>query len=139
MTSPLGLRLIDRGGASSGGGQPGPPAPPPQARAFGAVSATNNPATIPLDEMNSTIIGSLDTLTLNIGTTIEGGFTIILVPETFVILRISPVATPSINELAAYTVTQDVRQVNSVNFDSYVTGPNNGGISLVRIISTVAP
>lgn len=89
--------------------------------------------------MNSVIIGSLNTLTLTLGTTIQNGFGIILVPETFVILDIHAPELPQANELSAYTVTQDVRVINAVNFDSYVIGPTNGGLSLVRIISTLAP
>ncbi len=128
------LSLIDPRGEA---GQ-GTPVPNNQ-RGFLGLSAANDPATVDVSSFFSAPATGQVSFTGVIGPTVSGNFFIILVPETFVVLQIFDPNIPFINELPGYTVTQDVRQIGGINFDSYVIGPTNPDLSITRTVSTAAP
>lgn len=134
MRNALGLALIDQRGEAG----TSTPVPLGQ-RAFGGFSLTDNPAAVDISSFASSSVNGVTSVTLFAGITLEGGFLMWFVPDTFVLQQIFSPEVPLINFISGFTLTSTVRQIGGVDFSSYVTGPNNGGLSITQTLSTLAP
>ena len=89
---------------------------------YHGLSDSNNPASIDLGTLSQEeVTGSGQIFTISSGTATSGQYLIFLVPADHTISSIVNTGT-NINEFTSFTRTDDVRQINSVNYDSYVLG-----------------
>ena len=90
---------------------------------YHGLSATNNPATVDTTTLTSVEAVTGDTV-VSTGTVTQGQFYIILVPVDHDITAIvDDIFNQNVTDL--FTSTTNVRQINSINFNSYVIGPLN--------------
>ena len=94
---------------------------------YDGLSASNNPAAIDIAGMDQNEIGSISgqTISISTGATTAGRYYIILVPAIYNITIVDTVLEQDVTSI--FSKTDDVRQINSENFDSYVLGPLNAG------------
>ena len=94
---------------------------------YDGLSASNNPAAIDIAGMDQNEIGSISgqTISISTGATTAGQYYIILVPAIYNITIVDTVLEQDVTSI--FSKTDDVRQINLVNFDSYVLGPLNAG------------
>lgn len=103
---------------------------------YAGRSSTNNPDTVDISGFNShEITGSGQDITVTTGTTAQNDHFIILVPTSEDLSTITDTVLNT-DVTIIFTRTQDVRQINSVNYTSYVIGPFDAGVDenyVVRI------
>ena len=99
------------------------------------LSSTNNPASIDIGTMTSLeVTSSQRSYTVTAGPTTQGQYFIVLTPDAETVSEIRDnVLDQNVTDI--FTKTEDVRQINSQNFDSYVLGPLNAGASENFIIT----
>ena len=111
-------------------------APNPHEFLYAGRSSTNNPASVDISGFNShEITASGQDITVTTGTTAQGDHFIILVPTSEDISTITDTVLNT-DVTSIFTRTQDVRQINSINYTSYVVGPFDAGVDenyIVRI------
>lgn len=89
---------------------------------YHGLSDSNNPASVDLSTLGQEqVTGSGQVFTISSGTATAGQYLIFLVPADHTISSIINTGT-NINEFPSFTRTDDVRIINSVNYDSYVLG-----------------
>lgn len=100
-----------------------------------ALSSTNNPASIDTGTMNTTEVESTTrSYTIATGTATAGQYFIVLTPDAETVTSIQDtVLNQDVTTL--FTQTEDVRQINTQNYDSYVIGPLTEGLSESYIIT----
>ena len=109
-------------------------APNPHEFLYSGRSATNNPASVPVSGLNSAeITASGQSLTITTGTTAQGEFFIILVPTSEDISTITDTVLNT-DVTSIFTRTEDVRQINSINYTSYVVGPFDAGVDETYVV-----
>lgn len=95
---------------------------------YDGLSASNNPASIDINTMDSTDVTGPggQTVVVTTGTTTSGQYFIILTPSDHDITSIvDDVLQQDVTSI--FTKTTNVRQINSVNYNSFVLGPLNAG------------
>ncbi len=87
------------------------------------LSATNNPASVDLSTLQSIAVGT-GVIDINTGTVTDGQYFIILDPSNNAIVSITDdVLQQDVTSL--FTLTSNVRAIETVNYNSYVIGPLN--------------
>lgn len=101
-------------------------------RVFYGLSASNNPSSVLTSSLSSYIIGrnANDVFNVDLGPTTAGHFIIFLVPADHTLSAIRNRQFNNVNVLPSYTMTSDVRTIDSQLFDAYVFGPVNAGFSV---------
>ena len=89
------------------------------------LSSTNNPDTIDINTISQTEVISGDN-NVSTGPTTAGQYFIILIPSSETLVRITDTVLQQ-DVTSVFTKTDDVRQINTENYDSYVIGPLNPG------------
>lgn len=89
------------------------------------LSSSNDPDTIDISGM-SRIEATAGNHNISTGATTAGQYFILLTPDANSVERITDNVLQQ-DVLSIFTKTEDVRQINSANFDSYVLGPLNSG------------
>lgn len=111
-------------------------APNPHEFLYSGRSTTNNPASVDISGFNSAeITGSGQDITVTTGTTAQGDHFIILVPTSEDLSTITDTVLNT-DVTSIFTRTEDVRQINSIDYTSYVVGPFDAGVDenyVVRI------
>jgi len=101
---------------------------PPQELFYYGFSAADNADIIDVATLNS-IHAASGSFNINLGTTSSNGYIILLTPEDHDITSL--VNTDSnFNVLSAYTKTEDIRSISSVNYNSFVFGPTNPNLDV---------
>lgn len=95
---------------------------------YDGLSSSNNPASIDIGTMDQAEVSAVQPqqIVVSTGTTTAGQYYIILVPADHDITSIvDDVLQQDVTSI--FTKTTNVRQINSVNYHSYVLGPLNAG------------
>lgn len=93
---------------------------------YSGLSASNNPAVIDVSTLTSTEITSATRYTVNTGTTTAGQYFMILIPDNRDLTSITDTVLNN-DVTTIFTKTNNVRQINSIDYNSYVLGPLNAG------------
>ena len=109
-------------------------APNPHEFLYYGRSATNNPASVAVSSLSSNeITASGQSITIRTGNTAQGEFFIILVPTSEDINTITDTVLNT-DVTSIFTRTEDVRQINSINYTSYVVGPFDAGVDETYVV-----
>lgn len=93
------------------------------------LSSTNNPSSVDISTLtNLEITSAQRTYTITAGPTTAGQYFILLTPASETVSSIhDTVLNQDVTNI--FTKTDDVRQINTVDYDSYVLGPVNAGVT----------